>query len=221
MSTKVKDRIVYGLMILTILAFFACMIGSYVHFKSNAIPMDNKNVSFIEQVEEQLDEQILQVVHHDSHINQWKHYHTLTDKRLLAIMEVSNPKLTDNKRVEYLHYIKKYASKYNLSPVLVGAIIHRETNFRQNLVSSVGAKGCMQVFPKFHREKMKMYNLKERDLFNIQYGIKIGCMILDEYIKMENGNIKRALCRYVGSFSHGKYYTADVFKMVHYANKIN
>ena len=142
----------------------------------------------------------------------------LVEKRLHAIMDKSNRKLTKAQKREYTKYITKYAKKYDLSPILVAAIIHRESNFINKTTSSVGAVGPMQVWPKWHKEKMKKYKLNREHLYSTNYGILMGCEILREYIDMENGDFRAALYRYVGGKHHG--YVKDIFRMCEYALKI-
>lgn len=137
----------------------------------------------------------------------------LTEKQINHIMTISNNKLTDNERRLYVKYIVKYSREYKLPPVLVAAIIHRESNFRKHLVSSVGARGCMQVFPKYHKEKLKKSKITADELHTIKYGIKIGCEVIAEYLKVEQGNYREALYRYVGGKHHG--YVKDIFELCH------
>lgn len=142
----------------------------------------------------------------------------LVEKRLHAIMDKSNDKLTKAQKREYTKYITKYAKKYDLSPILVAAIIHRESNFINKTTSSVGAIGPMQVWPKWHKEKMKKHKLNHEHLYSTNYGILMGCEILREYIDMEKGDFRAALYRYVGGKHHG--YVKDIFRMCEYALKI-
>ena len=139
----------------------------------------------------------------------------LTEKRLHAIMDKSNPKLTKAQKREYTKYITKYSKKFDLNPILVAAIIHRESNFINSTKSEVGALGPMQVWPKWHKEKMKKYKLKNEHLHSTNYGILVGCEVLREYIDMEDGDYRAALYRYVGGKHHS--YVKDIFAMCEYA----
>lgn len=139
----------------------------------------------------------------------------LVEKQLNAIMHKSNEKLTKEQKREYVKYITKYANEYELSPILVAAIIHRESNFINKTTSSVGAKGPMQVWAKHHREKLKRHNITEAQLYSTRYGVLIGCEVFKEYLDKENGNYRAALYRYVGGKHHT--YVKDIFKMCEYA----
>lgn len=174
--------------------------------------LDSANNKLLEDVS-----QILQVSLKEKETQTLDEY-ILVEKRLHAIMDKSNRKLTKAQKREYTKYITKYAKKYDLSPILVAAIIHRESNFINKTTSSVGAVGPMQVWPKWHKEKMKKYKLNREHLYSTNYGILMGCEILREYIDMENGDFRAALYRYVGGKHHG--YVKDIFRMCEYALKI-
>lgn len=142
----------------------------------------------------------------------------LTEKRITAIMHKSNSKLTAAEKRDYIKYITRYAKKYELSPILVAAIIHRESNFKNSTTSDVGAIGPMQVWPKWHTEKLKKHKLTPKHLYSTQYGVLIGCEVLREYIDREDGDFRAALYRYVGGQHHG--YVKDIFTMCEYAYSI-
>ena len=59
----------------------------------------------------------------------------LMERRLDRIMEKSNKKLSDSKKALFKQYIMKWANEYELSPVFVASIIHRETNFNEKAIS--------------------------------------------------------------------------------------
>lgn len=143
-----------------------------------------------------------------------------TTQRLERIMNRSNSSLSEKKKEQYKKSIIKWAYEYNLSPVFVASIIHRETNFRENAVSSAGAKGCMQVMPKIHKDKLKKLGITEKDLSNIDYGVNIGCQIIKEYLETANWDYRKALFRYVGAVNnveHAQQYVDDIFEMTIYA----
>ena len=48
---------------------------------------------------------------------------------------------------EYDHIIKTYADKYGVSQSLIKAVIHAESGYDPNAVSSKGASGLMQLMP--------------------------------------------------------------------------
>lgn len=147
-------------------------------------------------------------------------YFISTEEKLEKIMLKSNPKITKDKIVEYKKYIMKWSKKYDLPPLLVASVIHRETNYKNHLVSSVGAKGPMQVYPKWHKDKLKKLGITEKELSNINHGINVGCMILKEYLSKHNEDYRQALYSYVGVIKNtrtGEIYVRDIFNMIKYS----
>ncbi|MEG0914856.1 MAG: lytic transglycosylase domain-containing protein, partial [Christensenellaceae bacterium] len=49
--------------------------------------------------------------------------------------------------LEYKDLIVEYAQKYDLDPYFVAAIIHTESGYDKDAVSSAGAVGLMQIMP--------------------------------------------------------------------------
>ena len=113
------------------------------------------------------------------------------------------------KRLKLLRQIHREASHANLHPELVLAVIDVESNFDRFAISKAGAQGLMQVMPFWLKEIGK-----PRDsLFNIRTNLRMGCTILKYYLKIEKGDLTRALARYNGSL--GKYkYPNKVFKLL-------
>lgn len=90
------------------------------------------------------------------------------------------------------------ARKHDLQPELLLAIIAVESTFRDDAVSSVGALGLMQVLPSAHPEKIDEIGGVDA-LFDPRKNIATGTLILQEYLLLSRGNLRRALLRYNGS----------------------
>lgn len=102
-------------------------------------------------------------------------------------------------RVEILTATHREATRVDLPPELVLAVIDVESGFNPFAVSSAGAQGLMQVMP-FWREE-----LGRRRLVDVQDNLLMGCTILRYYYDMEKGNLSRALARYNGSLGRSEY----------------
>lgn len=109
------------------------------------------------------------------------------------------------------HVVEK-SKKYSLEPELITAVIFKESSFNPQAKSSV-AKGLMQVYPKFHKEKLEARNITKKDLLKVGHNIDVGCEILREYIDIENGNIKKALRRYSGNINRKTTYMDKVLNI--------
>lgn len=93
--------------------------------------------------------------------------------------------------------VVKYSEQYELPAELVVYLIKRESNFNTRAFSSVGAVGLMQVFPKWHRDKMMELGITHEEVYNIDNNVRLGCWILRQYLD-RTGSIDKALTKYVG-----------------------
>nr|WP_156820858.1 lytic transglycosylase domain-containing protein [Dasania marina] len=103
-------------------------------------------------------------------------------------------------RLKLLRAIHREATKAELKPDLVLALIEVESRFNEFAISSAGAQGLMQVMPFWKNE----IGRPEDNLTNIDTNLSYGCRILQFYLKKEQGNWMNALARYNGSY--GKYW---------------
>jgi len=101
----------------------------------------------------------------------------------------------------------KNSKEYNLPASLVVSIMNRESGFNTMAISSMGAKGLMQVMTKVHKDKMKKMGINNYEAMHIDNSTKLGCSILREYLNTEK-TTESALERYVGGKHKG--YMKDV-----------
>ena len=105
-------------------------------------------------------------------------------------------------RKEFLQTVWYESRRAGLDVALVLGLIQVESNFRKFAVSSVGARGYMQVMPFWTRV------LGDGDagkLFHMQTNLRFGCVILRHYLDRENGNLFLGLGRYNGSRGKAPY----------------
>jgi Transglycosylase SLT domain len=93
--------------------------------------------------------------------------------------------------------------KRSLQPELILAVIAVESTFKEKAVSSVGARGLMQVSPKAHPDKVKSIG-GLRALYNPKKNISVGAHILAQYFDLSSGNLRRTLLRYNGSLKNSR-----------------
>lgn len=107
----------------------------------------------------------------------------------------------DKTRLSFLRTLHAEATRANLPPELIIALIQVESAFKQYAVSNVGAQGFMQVMPFWKKE----IGRSEDNLMAVHTNLRYGCAILSFYLKKEKGDWIRALARYNGSLGRIKY----------------
>jgi len=100
--------------------------------------------------------------------------------------------------------------QYSVDPLLILAVMAVESRYNPVAESTVGAKGLMQVIPKFHLEKL-MDHGGEQALLEPEVNIQVGARILREY-QRRFGDTETALQMYAGAFDEPTaQYAAKVF----------
>jgi len=110
------------------------------------------------------------------------------------------------KRLRLLRQIHLEASRAEIYPELVLAVIDVESNFNQFAISHAGAIGLMQVMPFW----LKEIGHPNDSLFSLETNLRMGCTILRYYLDKEKGDLTQALARYNGSKGSFRY-TNKVF----------
>jgi len=105
-------------------------------------------------------------------------------------------------RREFLETVWYESKRAGLEPAMVLGLIQVESAFRKYAMSTVGARGYMQVMPFWTRI---IGDRDPRKLFHMQTNLRYGCAVLRMYIDMEKGNLFLALGRYNGSRGRTEY----------------
>ncbi|MDH5472634.1 MAG: lytic transglycosylase domain-containing protein [Gammaproteobacteria bacterium] len=116
-----------------------------------------------------------------------------------------------NERLHLLKNIHHEATKAELAPELVIAVIDIESRFDRYAISRSGAQGLMQVMPFWLDE----IGHPDDNLIDAKTNLRMGCTILKYYIDKEKGNLRRALARYNGSLGKHWKYPDKVFSTLH------
>jgi hypothetical protein len=101
------------------------------------------------------------------------------------------------------------AAAVGLDPLLVLAVIAIESRFNPIAESVAGAKGLMQIIPRFHMDKLNQHG-GEDAVLDPQSNIVVGARILQEYVH-RTGSLEGGLQFYNGAFRDGS---------AKYANKV-
>lgn len=103
--------------------------------------------------------------------------------------------------------INEMANKYDVDPKLIRSIIKHESGFNPNAVSSVGAKGLMQIMP----SNFESYGITNP--FDPKQNIEAGTRMIKANLRKYNGNVELALAAYnAGSGNVKKYGGIPPFK---------
>jgi len=121
----------------------------------------------------------------------------LTDMSARLARQVQDPE----ERVDILQRVHFEATRAELPPELVLAVIDIESNFDRYAVSVAGARGLMQIMPFWLDE----IGRPDDNLLHIDTNLRFGCTILKHYMTIENGDLQRALGRYNGSLGRRTY----------------
>jgi soluble lytic murein transglycosylase-like protein len=105
-------------------------------------------------------------------------------------------------RDEFLQTLWYNCKRARLDVALVLGLIQVESNFRRFAVSSVGARGYMQVMPFWTRS---IGDGDPNNLFHKKVNLRFGCVILRHYLDLERGDPFLALGRYNGSRGRAPY----------------
>jgi soluble lytic murein transglycosylase-like protein len=89
------------------------------------------------------------------------------------------------------------AGEVGLDPLLVLAMISIESSFNPAAESSMGAKGLMQIIPRFHLAKLEAHGGADA-VHDPESNIAVGSRILQEYV-YRTGSLEAGLQQYNGA----------------------
>lgn len=104
--------------------------------------------------------------------------------------------------IRIVNAVFKEATKHNLDPFLILGMIKGESTFNPKAKNRSGAKGLMQVIPRYHRDK-----IRGRDIMQIETNVEVGVQVYADCLTRNNGNMKKASRCYSGG---AKNYTSKL-----------
>ena len=99
------------------------------------------------------------------------------------------------------------ADAVGLDPLLVLAVIAVESRFNPIAESGMGAKGLMQIIPRYHLDKLQAVG-GEDAVFDPESNIQVGARILQEYV-YRTGTLEAGLQQYNGASRDANAYYAQ------------
>lgn len=129
----------------------------------------------------------------------------LTDMSRRLAAQVRDPE----ERLVILSRVHYEATRRDLPPELILAVIDVESGFDRYAIAVDGSRGLMQVMPYWTSE----IGRPEDNLIYIDTNLRYGCTILKYYLDEENGDVGRALARYDGSVGRRDYPDAVLSKL--------
>jgi soluble lytic murein transglycosylase-like protein len=119
--------------------------------------------------------------------------------RVLAEFLAKRYKVSQEVTLDLVNIAHAAGHQLGLDPLLIMAIIAVESRYNPIAESVAGAKGLMQIIPKYHSDKLDEFG-GEKAVFDPATNILVGSQILKEYLR-RTGNLGMALQMYAGALN--------------------
>ena len=120
------------------------------------------------------------------------------EQRAVAEFIAKRYRVADEAVAGFVSAAYRAGRQHAVDPLLILAVIAVESRYNPVAESVLGAKGLMQVIPRFHLEKLLDHG-GERALLDPDVNIQVGTQILREYLR-RFGETETALQMYGGAF---------------------
>ncbi len=165
---------------------------------SDTVVISNEELNKYREIEHSLNEALKREI-----LN--KQY-TLNHDTLKVVLNEIFPKkgMSEELKDAYIDAASKWGAHYSIPPLLILSIAYRESLFDASQVSNAGARGPMQVIYKYHIDRLKKIGKNEKDLHDIDTGVRIGTEIFRAFYDHHKQDIFKAMMSYVGG-NHRRY----------------
>ncbi|MGH8686122.1 MAG: transglycosylase SLT domain-containing protein [Burkholderiales bacterium] len=131
------------------------------------------------------------------------------EQRVVAESISRRYRVAEAASTEFVSTAYRAGRELSLDPLLILAVMAVESRYNPVAESSMGAKGLMQVIPRYHPEKLLEHG-GEHALLDPEINIEVGAQILREYLR-RYGDTEAALQKYAGAQDEpGSPYAAKV-----------
>jgi soluble lytic murein transglycosylase-like protein len=120
------------------------------------------------------------------------------EQRALSEYIAKRYRVSETAIAGYVATAYRAGEQHSVDPVLILAVMAIESRYNPVAESTMGAKGLMQVIPKYHLEKL-MDHGGEHALLEPEVNILVGTQILREYYRRFR-DMETALQMYAGAF---------------------
>jgi soluble lytic murein transglycosylase-like protein len=120
-----------------------------------------------------------------------------TRYRALSGFVANRYRISQDVAYDLVRVAHQAGNELKLDPLLIIAVIAVESRFNPIAESVTGAKGLMQIIPKYHSDKLEEFG-GEQAVFDPAANIQVGAQILKEYLRL-TGNLGSALQMYAGA----------------------
>jgi soluble lytic murein transglycosylase-like protein len=120
------------------------------------------------------------------------------EQRAVAEFIARRYRVAETASTAFVSTAYRVGHEFAVDPLLILAVMAIESRYNPVAESSMGAKGLMQIIPRFHQEKLLEYG-GEHALLDPEVNIQVGTEILREYMR-RFGETEAALQKYAGAF---------------------
>jgi soluble lytic murein transglycosylase-like protein len=132
------------------------------------------------------------------------------EQKALAEFIAKRWRIAEEAAARFVTIAYRAGSQHSVDPVLILAVMAIESGYNPVAESVMGAKGLMQVIPRFHLEKLSGHGGEEK-LLEPEVNIDVGARILREYYRRLRDE-EMALQMYAGAFDEPtSQYASKVF----------
>jgi soluble lytic murein transglycosylase-like protein len=122
----------------------------------------------------------------------------LQEQKALAEFIAKRWRIAEEAATSFVSIAYRAGQVHSVDPVLILAVMAIESRYNPVAESGMGAKGLMQVIPRFHLEKLSDHGGEEK-LLEPEVNIDVGTQILREYYRRLRDE-ELALQMYAGAF---------------------